>query len=510
MLKNSAPAPASVLIVGGGTAGWMTAAWLAQVWAAHGTRVTLVESDTIGIVGVGEGSTPKMRRFFQALGIADHAWMPQCNATYKCGIRFPHWSTRAGYESYYHPFFTQSDNDAVRAFHHNVSLRQHNIDVIANPDWFFLSNWVAKKRCAPLPDPRSGYAVDYAYHFDARLIGEFLRTWATARGVTHLVDTVTSVQQHENGDIAGVHTPKHGFLSADYFIDCTGFANLLSGKTLGVPFLSYRPWLFNDRAVALPTPLEDANSLPSETVSGALKYGWAWKIPLTNRYGNGYVYASDFLDEAGAERELRAHIKLPDENITARHLKMRVGRLERTWERNCVAIGLAQGFIEPLEATALMLVQDTIEQFIAAWAAPGEIQAQRTGFNQKVNLIYDSIRDYIFMHYKLNSRDDTPYWVAARDNVQVSDSVGQVLEIWDQGGDLLAEIRRQQGQMAYSPTSWFCILAGMGRFPHKPRRATGKHQAVDPNAARQQCLELLRYFPDHRQSVNQLAHSAST
>ena len=170
----------------------------------------------------------------------------------------------------------------------------------------------------------------------------------------------------------------------------------------------------------------------------------------------------------------------------------------------------AARFIEPLEATALMLVQDTIEQFIAAWAAPGEIQAQRTGFNQKVNLIYDSIRDYIFMHYKLNSRDDTPYWVAARDNVQVSDSVGQVLEIWDQGGDLLAEIRRQQGQMAYSPTSWFCILAGMGRFPHKPRRATGKHQAVDPNAARQQCLELLRYFPDHRQSVNQLAHSAST
>ncbi len=497
--------PRRILIVGGGTAGWMTAALMAHHWASKGVQISLLESSTIGIIGVGEGATPKMRRFFQTLGIPDQEWMPACNATYKCGIRFPQWSTRPGYESYYHPFFTMSDDASIRAFHHNVTLRQQNIDVQANPDWFFLSNWVAKKRCAPLPDPRSRYESDYAYHFDARLIGEFLRHWASARGVRHLVDTVTRVQQTENGDIAGVETEQHGLVDADFFVDCTGFANLLSGKTLGVPFMSYKPWLFNDRAVAMPTPLENPQSLPSETLSTAMKCGWAWKIPLTNRYGNGYVYSSDFIEPDAAERELRAHLQLTDDSGEARHLQMRVGRLERTWERNCVAIGLAQGFVEPLEATALMIVQDTVEQFIASFGTARALERQRAEFNDKINRVYDSIRDYIQMHYKLNTRTDTPYWIAARDNPNVSDSVAAILATWDEGGDLLAEITRQRDRLAYSPTSWFCILGGMGRFPKKPRRATGKHQAVDPSAARKQCMEMLRYFPDHRQAVDEMA-----
>lgn len=506
-MTESLAHPARILIVGGGTAGWMTAALLVNAWGSKGTQITLLESDSIGIIGVGEGATPKMRRFFQTLGLADHEWMPACNATYKCGIRFPQWSTRPGYESYYHPFFTMSDDASIRAFHHNVTLRQRNVDVQANPDWFFVSNWVAKKRCAPLPDPRSQFQTDYAYHFDARLIGDFLRQWSTARGVQHIVDTVTRVTQLENGDIAGVETEQHGAISADFFVDCTGFANLLSGKTLGVPFMSYKPWLFNDRAVAMPTPLDSPDTLPSETVSTAMKCGWVWKIPLTNRYGNGYVYSSDYIDETAAEQELRGHLQLRDDSVQARHLKMRVGRLARSWERNCVAVGLAQGFIEPLEATALMIVQDTIEHFISSFGGARDPERQRTAFNDKINRIYDSIRDYIQMHYKLNTREDTAYWIAARENPNVSDSVAAILETWDNGGDLLAEITRQRDQMAYSPTSWFCILGGMGRFPRKPKRATGKHQAVDPAAARKQCLDLIRYFPDHRQTVDRMAQA---
>ena len=497
--------PRSVLIVGGGTAGWMTAALLAHAWRDAGTQITLVESDAIGIIGVGEGSTPKMRRFFAKLGLSDAEWMPACNGTYKCGIRFPKWSTRPGYESYYHPFFTMSDDPFIRAFYHNLSLRQHNIDVQANPDWFFPSNWAAKKRCAPLPDAKAQFEADYAYHFDARLIGEFLREWSKARGVRHVVDTVTAVRQTEQGDIAGVETERNGALTADFFIDCTGFANLLTGKTLGVPFLSYKPWLFNDRAVAMPTPLEDPASLPSETVSQAMKFGWVWKIPLTNRYGNGYVYSSDYLDEAGAEAELRAHLGAQVAPGTeARHLKMRVGRLERTWEKNCVAIGLAQGFIEPLEATALMIVQDTIELFVESFTRAGEEQAKRKAFNERINLIYDSIRDYIYMHYKLNSRTDTPYWEAARENQTMSDSVAAILDVWDNGGDLLTEIERQRERMSYSPTSWFCILGGMGRFPRKPRRATGKHEAIDHNAVRRSCLDVVKHFPDHKAQLEKM------
>lgn len=309
---------------------------------------------------------------------------------------------------------------------------------------------------------------------------------------------MTAVERREDGDIASVTTARRGPLDADLYVDCTGFASLLICKTLGVPFLSYKDYLFNDRAVAMPTPHEDPASLPSETVSLAMKFGWAWKIPLTNRYGNGYVYASDYLDEAAAERELREHLKCFDDKVEARHLKMRVGRVERSWERNCVAIGLAQGFVEPLEATALMIVQDTIENLIAAHATAGDGRRRRDEFNLKVNRIYDAIRDYLYMHYKLNSRSDTAYWIAARDNATMSDSVACILDVWDNGGDLLAEIKRQSAQMAYSPTSWFCILTGMGRFPKKPRKPTHKHKAVDHDAARKACLELVQQFPDHR------------
>ncbi len=496
--------PSRVLIVGGGTAGWMCAALLHHVWSPLGTQVALVESDAIGIIGVGEGSTPKMRRFFERLGIREEEWMPACNASYKCGIRFPRWSTRPGYESYYHPFFTASDDGFIRGFHQNVLLRQHGIDVQANPDHYFLSNWVAKKRRAPLPPARLGYQSDYAYHFDARLIGEFLRRWSTARGVEHMVDTVVSVERGAAGDIASITTERRGRLTADLYVDCTGFASLLIGKTLGVPFPSYKDYLFNDRAVALPTPHEDPASLPSETVSTAMKFGWAWKIPLTNRCGNGYVYAADYLDEAGAERELREHLQCFDDSVEARHLKMRVGRLERAWERNCVAIGLAQGFVEPLEATALMTVQDTIEGLITAHASTGDLKLRQQDFNLKVSRIYDAIRDYLYMHYKLNSRTDTAYWVAARDNRTMSDSVASVLDLWDKGGDLLAEIKHQSAQMAYSPTSWFCILAGMGRFPKKSRKPTHKHHAVDHEAARKSCLELAKQFPDHRSVLDRM------
>jgi tryptophan 6-halogenase len=503
--------PGRILIVGGGTAGWMAAISLAHSWGKLGAEITLLESDAIGIIGVGEGSTPKMRRFFAKLGIADQEWMPHCNGTYKCGIRFPNWSTRPGYESYYHPFFSASDDPYIRAFYQNLILRQRNLDAHALPDTYFVSNYLAKHARAPLPDGGIDYVADYAYHFDARLIGDFLKTRSLAMGVKHLVDTVTRVEQAENGDIAAVQTEAHGRVEADFFIDCTGFASVLICKTLQVPFVSYKDYLFNDRAVAMPTPHADPAVLRSETTSTALKYGWAWKIPLTNRVGNGYVYSSDYLDEAAAEQELRSHLKLSGDNQPeARHLKMRVGRLEQAWAKNCLAIGLAQGFIEPLEATALMIVQDTVENFIEQYQRGGWSAQFQEPFNAKVNLIFDSVRDYVYMHYKLNSRQDTPYWVAARENPHISDSVREILEVWDNGGDLLDEINRQSARMSYSPTSWFCIMAGMGRFPRKPPRKPRRDQPViDPAGPKQSCLKMMEHFPDHRAAVDamRVAHA---
>lgn len=499
---NDASNPARrILIVGGGTAGWMTAALFAHAWQKHGFDITLLESSAIGTIGVGEGSTPKMRRFFDRLGVSEAQWMSACNASYKCGIRFPGWSTRKGYQSYYHPFFAQDDDMTIRAFFNNVTLRARNFDVPAHPDAFFVSNALARQRRAPLPQPGSGYATDYAYHFDAGGIVEFLKAYAAERGVRHLVDTVTTVNRHENGDIASVGTEQHGDIAADFFVDCTGFASLLVCKTLGVPFNAYRDILFNDAAVALPTPHDSPDTLPSETVSSALSHGWVWKIPLTNRFGNGYVYASSYIDQDQAEHELRAHLGLLDADVEARHLKMRVGRVAHSWERNCLAVGLAQGFIEPLEATALMIVQDTVEAFVQRYEQGGFSDRYRAEVNQRINGIFDGVKNYIFTHYKLNTRDDTDYWRDNRENPNVPDDVARILEVWDKGGDLLAELRGQAARLVYSPTSWFCILAGMGRFPRSPKKPKRKLQVADAAAARQYCEQMAQRFPDHRATL---------
>ncbi|MEM7543263.1 MAG: tryptophan halogenase family protein [Pseudomonadota bacterium] len=501
---NERAPPKNILILGGGTAGWMAANLFAHAWGGRGSKITLLESAAIGIIGVGEGSTPKMRRFFDRIGVSEAEWMPACNASYKCGIRFPDWSTRKGFKSYYHPFFSLSDDESIRAFHHNLTLRQRNLDVHAHPDAFFISNHLAENRRAPIPTPGMDYDSEYAYHFDAGLIGKFLKDKAINAGVEHIIDTVTAVNQGESGDIASVETEAHGAQAADFFIDCTGFASILICKTLGVNFKSYTDILFNDRAVAMPTPL-DGDTLPSETVSTALKYGWVWKIPLTNRFGNGYVYSSSYIDEAQAEQELRQHLGLEDDPVEARHLKMRVGRLEHPWEKNCLAVGLSQGFIEPLEATALMIVQDTLENFIDSYENGGYSDLNRPQFNRKVNAIFDAVKDYIFMHYKLNSREDTDYWVDNRENENVSDSIAEILRVWDKGGDLLQELRRQAGNLAYSPTSWFCILTGMGRLPRKPKKPSKKFRVHDPKDMRRLCTDMIENFPDHRAALDSLA-----
>lgn len=497
--------PKNILIVGGGTAGWMSAALLIHGWAKHGFNITLLESDAIGIIGVGEGSTPKMRRFFERIGVSEAEWMPHCNATYKCGIRFPGWSTQPGHKSYYHPFFSQSDDGPIRAFFQNASLRSKNLDVHAHPDTFFVSNFLSEHRRAPLADEQTRYSSDYAYHFDAALIGDFLKHFATARGVRHLIGTVNEVRRHEGGDIAGVTTAEHGLLEADFFIDCTGFASVLMGKTLAVPFVSYQDILFNDSAVAMPTPLDEDGSLPSETLSTALQYGWAWKIPLTNRYGNGYVYASSYIDKNAAEHELRAHLGLLDSPIEARHLKMRVGRRQKSWVQNCLAVGLSQGFIEPLEATALMIVQDTVDIFMTRYEQGGFSARYRADVNDKVNLIFDGVKNYVFTHYKLNSRHDTDYWINAREHTQLTSDLERIFYTWDHGGDLLTELKSQAARQVYSPTSWFCILAGMGRFPDKPKKPKADLQVYQAAAMRKFCEGMLVHFPDHRQALDSMA-----
>jgi hypothetical protein len=453
-----------IVILGGGTAGWITANALIDRWGDKGIDITLVESPDIGTVGVGEGSTPQLKVFLDSIGVKESEWMPECKATYKNGISFANWSTKPGFERYFHPFASQSDRFTTTAFFFNTLARRQGVDVHAHPDRFHLAARLAENRQGPKPDENFPFVVDYGYHFDARLVGQYLGGVARARGVKHLEARVLQVNQAGDGDIASLSAEDGRLIEADFFIDCSGFRGALIQKTLDVPFLSFSDNLFNDSAVVLPTA--QVQDIGSQTVSTALKYGWAWEIPLTHRIGNGYVYSSAFCSADDAEKELRGVLGLLDSNVEARHLKMKVGRLANHWHRNCLAVGLSQGFIEPLEATALNLVCNTVNNFMAFVEKDQGLSGRsRDAFNQRVNRDFELVRDYIVAHYVLNSRGDTDYWSENTQNRNLSDRLQQILQIWTSGKNLSEEIERQQIPTSYTARSWYCLLSGYGYYP---------------------------------------------
>lgn len=451
-----------LVVLGGGTAGWMAANLIAKLVPQEQVSVTVIESADIGIVGVGEGSTPTLKRFFELIDVSECDWMPQCNATYKVNIRFTGWSPESGISDYSHPFISQVDTFTERAFAMNCMTRRLGLDTQTAPQKFLLAGVLAAQNKGPLTPAHFPFRMEYGYHFDSYLLGGFLKSIAIENGVTHIEGTVGEVKQHPSEDIAGLVLCNQETIEGDFFIDCTGFSSLLMQQTLNVEFDSFAENLFNNAAVVIPTAAQE--HLPVETTASALSNGWAWSIPLRNRTGNGYVFSDSFLSPDAAEAELRRHLGV-DEHVSARHLKMRVGQLKQHWVNNCLGLGLSQGFIEPLEATALHLVQTCIEMFIDDWKDGDYCNKNQKIFNQKTSERFERVRDYIVAHYKLNTRNDSEYWRANRNNEKLSDSLKHILNAWFTRGDLNAEIQRQQLESHFGATSWHCLLSGYGTYP---------------------------------------------
>ncbi|MEO0346734.1 MAG: tryptophan halogenase family protein [Pseudomonadota bacterium] len=493
----------NLLIVGGGTAGWMAANLLQHLWGDKGTQITLIESTAVGTVGVGEGTTPRIKEYFDRLGIPEHEWMPACHATYKCGINFPGWTTDAGPDSYCHPFYSQLDADGAAQFFRNCDLRREGYDVPTHPDSFFVASHLGPQCRAPIAKEQLPFRNYYGYHFDAALLGEYLRKRAVDHGVTLVDDIIVDVEQADDGSITGVRTEKSGAFSADFFIDCSGFKGLLIRQALDEPYVSYRDYLFNNAAVAMPTPIETEKGIPAETVSAAMRHGWAWHIPLMHRFGNGYVYCSDYLSKDEAEAELREVLGPGAADAKALHLAWEPGSIREHWKKNCLALGLSQGFLEPLEAPMLNVIQFTLEAFARRYEKAGFDPTPQPSFNDAVNRLVDGTRDYLQLHYLASRRNDSEYWRDVRANAHRSDELTAIIDAWDQHGGFNEETGRMLDKHPYKRVSWYCLLAGMARYREaerpglrQPRK--GEQRALDA------CQRALSDYHEHGPYLDKL------
>jgi len=453
----------SIVIVGGGSAGWMTAAALSQA-VGRTCAITLVESEAIGTVGVGEATIPPIRNFNQRLGIDEATFVRETQGSYKLGIEFVNWG-RLGHR-YFHPFGQYgAEFDSVPFYHH--WMREWLEGRVDGPIDEFSMCWAmakAGKFTHPSPDRRLIQSTfDYAYHFDAGLYAAFLRRFAEQRGVRRVEGRVVDVGlRGEDGFIEAITLEDGERIEGEFFIDCSGFRGLLIEEALAVGYDNWQHWLPCDRAVAVPC---ERGEFTPYTRSTAREAGWQWRIPLQHRTGNGYVHCSQFISEDEAAATLLANL---DGNALAdpRPLRFVTGRRRKFWEKNCVAIGLSAGFMEPLESTSLHLIQYGILRIIALLPDSAMSPLLAREYNAQTSREYELIRDFLILHYKACEREDSELWryCAA---MPIPDSLQYKIDHFREGGFLVAE-----GQELFANPSWIAVYLGQGIVPrHAPALA---------------------------------------
>lgn len=502
-----------ILIVGGGTAGWLTAAFLArQLGTAHGgVRITLVESSDIGIIGVGEGTFPSIRGTLSAIGIGEAEFLEACSATYKQGIRFEHWVRppgAAGADHYFHPFSQPSQRPGApellpywlmgdagegRAFAEAVTLQKAIADARHGPkrasDGDFLG------------------PLNYAYHFDAGRFAALLAEHGQALGVKRVIATVDRVDLDEQGAIAAVHTKEAGTLTAGLYVDCSGFRARLIGEALGSPFKSMRDVLFVDSALAMQVPYARPDApIASYTIANAQDHGWIWDIGLQERRGIGHVYSSRHCDDAEAERALRRYIGPASDALTPRKLALNIGYRETQWVKNCVAVGLSGGFLEPLESSGIGLIETAAYLIGQLFPFNGDTAPVAKHFNAFMNERYARIVDFIKLHYGLTQRTDTAFWRENADPASFTDTLKEKLAMWrcrpPQRLDFITDVEM------YLSASWQYVLYGM---EFETQLGTGAAALMRSEEARKEFATIaqlgthaLRDLPPHRMLIEQL------
>ena len=448
----------SVVIAGGGTAGWMTAAALAHTLGKSGIQITLIESDAIGTVGVGEATIPNIATFNAMLGIDEADFMKATQATIKYGIEFAGW-TRNG-DSYFHPFGQHGFAMAGASFHHiwYKLNRQGKASRIEN---YCASAMAAKHGKAGLPprDPNSVMSsLSHAYQFDSGRYAKFLRKYAEERGVKRVEGKITDIDVGvENGFIESLVLDTGQALSADFFIDCTGFRALLINKAMDVDYEDWSHWLPCDSAQAV--SCQKTQDAVPYTRATARKAGWQWRIPLQHRTGNGYVYSSDYISDDDATQTLLDHLD-GEPFGNPKQLRFKTGIRRKLWHKNCVAIGLSSGFLEPLESTSIYLIQAGVSRLLALFPDKNFSPVETAEYNKIMSLEFEQVRDFLILHYVANERHGEPFWDYVR-HMPIPDSLQQKIDLFKNRGRFF----RYDGDL-FSETSWVAVFLGQNITPN--------------------------------------------
>ena len=446
-----------IVIVGGGTAGWMAAASLAHFLKASRARITLIESSEIGTVGVGEATIPPIMDFIRVLGLDEDQLIRRCNATFKLAIKFVDW--REIGSAFFHPFGQTGypidgvDFSACWLSRYLAGrtqrLEDYSLMATAAEAGRFRRSDAASD--SPLSQ------ITYALHFDAALFAEFLREHALAKGVRRIDARIASAQINgETGFIDAVQLEDGRSIPGDLFIDCSGFRGLLIEEALQAGYEDWRRWLPCDRAIAVQSSRDGA--LSPHTLATARPAGWQWRIPLQNRVGNGYVYCSDHIDDDAAEQALLGSLEA--EAITApRRLRFTAGRRRKFWSKNCVALGLAGGFLEPLESTSIHLVQRGLALLLKLFPDRHFAQAEQDQYNSMLAYEYERIRDFIVLHYSASRRTDSEFWLRAR-AAPAPESLARRIQLFSSHGRIV----REENEL-FPAQSWLYIFMGQGMTP---------------------------------------------
>ena len=465
----------NVLILGGGTAGWMAASYLKKAFPS--VNFTLVEAPSIPKIGVGEATIPNLQRvFFDFLGLKEEDWMRHCNAAFKCAIRFENWrKPRAeGAEHFYHVFgqIPNCDNLPLAQYWAHKHATGATDEAMAYACYKEPALLDAKLAPRHLDGSRAMY---YAWHFDAHLVADYLRDVAVGWGVTHITDELENVELDQHGGIAALHTKQGRKLEAELFIDCSGFRGLLINKALQEPFIDMSDHLFCDSAVASSVPNDDEKlGVDPYTSAIAMDAGWTWKIPMLGRFGSGYVYSSKFENPDNATRDFCKLWNLNPDKQPLNKIRFRVGRNRRAWVKNCVSIGLASCFVEPLESTGIYFIYAAIYQLAKHFPDKSFSPGLTNSFNREVEVMFDDTRDFIQVHYLTTEREDTAFWRANKNDLRLSDSVKEKLELYQAGLTVnmpLSDAESYYGNFEcefrnfWTNSNFYCVMAGMGATP---------------------------------------------